>query len=292
MTALAVKCLGVGDGWPCADRRHSAFVYRAGRSAILLDCGEGVSGAYEASGLGCDTVHTLFLSHLHADHVGGLQMLVQGLWLEGRRKPLIVRAPAEGLVPLQRLLRTGYLFDEVLPFRLTFEPLVHGQAVQADGLRVTPFHTSHLDALRRRVLDARRQARTGAEDHPASVAARRRAGRRPARTDQGACDPRFEAFSFLIETPHQRAGHSADIGAPADLDPLLAQPLDLLVCELAHCEPEVLLGRLRQASIGRVVFVHLARPFWQDLNATRRRLRRGLGGIPFAIAKDGMEVLA
>lgn len=291
MTSLAVKCLGVGDGWPCAERRHSAFVYRAGRTSILIDCGEGVSGAYRASGLGYDTVDALFLSHLHADHVGGFQMLVQGFWLEGRRKPLIVRAPAEGLVPLQGVLRAGYLFDQVLPFRLALEPLVHGQAVNVGGLRVTPFHTSHLDALRRRCLALRRKARIGPERRAAAGPVRHRPSLAPLRIARSGRLPRFEAFSFLIETPHQRAGHSADIGAPEDLDPLLAQPLDLLVCELAHGEPEALLKRLRQASIRQVVFVHLARPFWQDLNATRRRLRRGLGEVPFVIAKDGMEVL-
>jgi ribonuclease Z len=258
MTGLAVNCLGVGDGWPCADRRHSAFVYRAGRTSILIDCGEGVSGAFKASGLGCDTVDALFLSHLHADHVGGFPMLVQGFWLEGRRKPLIVRAPAEGLAPLQGVLRAGYLFDEVLPFRLAFEPLVHGRAVKVGDVRVTPFHTSHLDRLRQRGLGE------------------------PGRG--------FEAFSFLIETPGRRIGHSADIGAPKDLDPLLAQPLDLLLCELAHGEPEALLARLRQASIRQVVFMHLARSFWEHLSATRRLLRRGLGEIPFVIAKDGTEV--
>ena len=37
----------------------------------------------------------------------------------------------------------------------------------------------------------------------------------------------------------------------------------------------------------RVVFVHLHRKLWQDLDTTRQRIAAGLGPIPFTVAKDG-----
>src|ERR1051325_11930468 len=40
MAEFSLTCFGVGDGWPCADRKHAAFLYRFGHATILIDCGE------------------------------------------------------------------------------------------------------------------------------------------------------------------------------------------------------------------------------------------------------------
>src|SRR5205823_1827426 len=82
----SLKCFGTGDGWPSADRNHSSFLYRFGQTRVLIDCGEGISRSYKASGLSYNAVDGIFLSHMHADHTGGFLMLMQGMWLEKRRK--------------------------------------------------------------------------------------------------------------------------------------------------------------------------------------------------------------
>jgi len=124
---------------------------------------------------------------------------------------------------------------------------------------VTPFLTSHLEGLRRAHQARHRLA--------------------------------FEAFCFLLEAGQLRLGHSADIGAPEDLAPLLSQPLDLLVCELAHCEAEDLFLYLRDRPIKRIVFVHLARRHWERLAATRQLARKMLRTVPFTFARDGEETV-
>src|SRR5579871_3995560 len=68
---FTLRCLGVGDGWPSADRHHSAFLYRLGKTSLLIDCGDGVSGGFKSTRLPYDLVDHIFLSHLHADHFGG-----------------------------------------------------------------------------------------------------------------------------------------------------------------------------------------------------------------------------
>ena len=86
----SLTCFGVGDGRSCPDRNHAAFLYRFGSTSILVDCGEPVDRSLIASGSGPETPDGIVLSHLHADHVGGLFMLLQGLWLQGRRRALPV----------------------------------------------------------------------------------------------------------------------------------------------------------------------------------------------------------
>lgn len=258
MGSLSLTCLGTGDGWPSADRGHAAFLYRWEGAAFLVDCGEPVTRSCKAIGLAPDLIDRILISHLHFDHVGGFFLMVQGLWLEGRRRPLITHLPAEGIEPVRRMLDAGYLLPDLLPYRLELAPVDPAVPIVVGPVRVTAFPTTHLDGLRRRL----------GRVHPQP----------------------FAAFSFLFEAPGCRVAHSADIGAVHDLDPLLTQPVDLLVCELAHIDLEQLGALLRTRPVRRVLFMHLARIWQADLDATRRRLAAALGDLPFAIAEEGEVV--
>src|ERR1041384_3994733 len=125
----SVICFGTGDGAPCEDRNHASFLYRLGRTTILVDCGESVDRSYKSSRLGYDQIDAIFLSHLHSDHVGGFFMFMQGMWLEGRQKPLNVYLPAKAITPLRQMLDTVFLFEGALPFRLRLLPLENGNAI-------------------------------------------------------------------------------------------------------------------------------------------------------------------
>ena len=100
----------------------------------------------------------------------------------------------------------------------------------------------------------------------------------------------YAAFSFLIETAGHRIAHSADLGAPEDLDPLLAEPVDLLVCELAHFTPQALFRYLRGKPVKRVVFVHVGGPYWKDLVTTSRLAGKMLPGVQCMFARDGQTI--
>jgi hypothetical protein len=130
--------------------------------------------------------------------------------------------------------------------------------VLTEKVRVTPFPTTHLEQLRLAFQKRYPQA--------------------------------FQAFSFLIEADKLRIGHSADIGAPEDLEPLLKKPLDLLVCELAHFRAEDLFWYLKGRAVKKIVFVHVGRPYWENLPKTRRLAKSMLPGVPIVFAKDGQEI--
>jgi ribonuclease BN (tRNA processing enzyme) len=257
MGKLSLTCFGIGDGWPCADRNHSAFLYRFGGTSLLVDCGDGFSRPLKAAGLSYDAIDHIFISHLHADHFAGLFMLMQGFWLEGRKKDLPVHLPADGVKPVGQVLRAAMLFPELLKFRLHLHALRPGKAVAAGQVRVTPFPTTHLDRLKKSFQ----------KKHPL----------------------RFDAYCFLIESGKLRIAHSADIGSPEDLEPILREPLDLLVCELAHFRAEIMFDYLAGRDIKRVVFVHLGRRYWENLKATRVLAAKMLPDVRFSFASDNQE---
>jgi len=250
----SLTCFGVGDGAACGDRNHSSFLYQLPGTSILIDCGEPVSRSFKASGRPYDSIDRIFLSHLHSDHVGGFFMLMQGFWLERRRKDLEVHLPANAIGPIRRMLRAAYLFEELFQFRLRFVPLREGKSVRHGKVGVTPHRTSHLEGLRRRFQ----------RKYPGDYA----------------------AYSFLIEAGDRRIAHSADLGKPEDLEPLLDGPVDVLVCELAHFEPAKLFRYLQAREIGRVIFIHLGRRHWARLAQTRRLAAKLLTGIKHSFARD------
>jgi ribonuclease Z len=258
MSPFELTCFGTGDGWPCADRNHSSFHYRFGKTSLIVDCGESVSRAYKASGLSYDAFDALLLSHLHSDHIGGFFMFMQGLWLEKRQKDLPIYLPEDGIKPLRDLLDAAMIFEELLAFTPKYTPLHASKSFKVKEVKVTPYPTTHLESLRQ--------------------------------SFQRKYTLDFAAYSFLFETAKLRIAHSADLGAPQDLAPLLKQPLDLLVCELAHFEPKDLFRYLKGRDIGRIVFIHVARQYREEPAAINKLAHRYLGEIPFTFATDGMKV--
>ncbi len=255
MSKTSLHALGTNDGWTSDQRGHSAFLYRLENSTLLIDCGEPVGRSLRSAEVKPDDLDGLLLSHLHCDHVGGFFMLMQGFWLDQRTKPLTVHMPEEGLKPIRKMLDAAYIFEELMPSELNFTALEAGKPFEVSGIRITPYPTSHLDQLKEHF----------AKKYP----------------------PKYEAFSFLLESKEARVAHSADIGALIDLEPILTQPVDLLVCELAHVEPKELFTYLADKEIGRVAFMHLSRPYRKKLDELKSLAKSILGNLPHTFLDDG-----
>lgn len=258
MSKCVLKCFGVADGRPCSQRKQSAYLYQLGQVSVLIDCGEPIANSLKTTGIDFNAIDRIVLSHLHFDHIGGFFMLMQGFWLEGRRKDLVVHLPVDGIEPIRQLMRAANIFEELLGFRLRFEALRDGVTIVHNDVRIIPVNSTHLATLQR----------SFAKKYPLA----------------------YEAFSFVLESDQLRIGHSADIGGVDDLRSLTEVPLDMLVCELAHTRPEELFPFLRQRPIKRILFTHLSNDLWEDLEQTRRLARQALNGMPFSFACDGEEV--
>jgi ribonuclease BN (tRNA processing enzyme) len=250
-----VYLLGTGDGTSDGERSHSATVYRFGQSLFQIDCGEPAARNFKRAGLSFDALDAFVLSHLHSDHVGGIFMFLQTCWLEKRSRDLHIYMPAEGIEPLRQMLRAAYLFDEAIGFAVRFEGLTSEQAVQIGSIKVTPFPTTHLERTRKK--------------HEAKY------------------PNRFESFSLLVEAEGLRIGHSADIGAPLDLAPMLNSRMDLLICELAHFSPGELFGFLKGKEIKRLVLTHIAREWMTKKQELLAQAQKALPNMLVELASDG-----
>jgi ribonuclease Z len=259
MSSFSVKCFGVGDGVPNVERSHSSYLYSFGETSVLIDCGEPVSRSLKTNGVSFDAIDRVFISHLHSDHFGGVFMLLQSLWLEQRRKDLVVHLPEDSIAPLQQMFRAAYLFEDLLPFKMRFEPLRAGEPIKTGTVTLTPRPTTHLDRLKQKF--------------------------------QSKYPGRYEAFCFLLEAGGQRVAHSCDLGAPEDLAPLLAEPVDLLVCEVSHFEPQALFDYLSCHRLKRLALVHIARWHWEQRDRIREAARKTLPGVEVFVPRDQEQIV-
>lgn len=255
-----LRCIGVGEGWPSSDRGHSSYLYELDSTCILVDCGEGVGRAYKGLGLSYDAIDALLLSHMHSDHVGSFSTLLQGMWLEGRRKPLEVLAPGGAISTLKSWLRHTYLFDELLGFELIWHPVPTTRFRTYGDVRVRGVRGTHLERLRKRFEP----------DNPRIC---------------------FDSYSFLIEANGRRIVHSSDIGGVTDLAPVLDGRVDLLVCELSHLTEEALVESLRGKDVGQLVLMHLHRDQWAAQEALLERVGSALAPMRVSVAQQG-EVIS
>jgi len=167
---------------------------------------------------------------------------------------LPVYLPAGAIKPLRAMLNAGFLFNKALDFRLQLRAIATGKAFSVGDARVTAFPTSHL---------AHTRARFGKK-----------------------YDSDFSSFCFLLEAGGRRVVHSADLGKPEDLTPALEKPIDLLMCELAHFSPQDIFTYLHGRKVKRVDFMHVGRPFYEDLARTRRLAAKMLPDIPHSFPRD------
>ena len=95
-TTFRVTLLGTGGPELSAQGREgAATLVQAGDQYLLFDAGRGVLERLYQSGAPINSVETLFLTHLHSDHISGLPDLWITPWfLSGRKGPLEVYGPA------------------------------------------------------------------------------------------------------------------------------------------------------------------------------------------------------
>ena len=85
-----MKLVFLGTAGSVPSKRHNTVTLLI--DDLLLDCGEGTLRALERLGL-TSRVRGVFITHLHADHVGGLVSLIWHYMLTGREEELLIAGP-------------------------------------------------------------------------------------------------------------------------------------------------------------------------------------------------------
>ncbi len=159
---MTVHFLGTGSAHTSPDRTTTMLAFEAADTFFLVDCGGDAVHRLLMAGLVPADVEAVVLTHEHPDHISGFPLLIEKLWLAGRRTPI----PVYGLPRTLDVARGVFsLFDtngwehvptveyhvieatedtavfERGPFRVTSSPVFHpvptvGLRVEAEGVTV------------------------------------------------------------------------------------------------------------------------------------------------------------
>ncbi len=128
---------------PVRDRNQSAQALQVHGRLFLLDCGEGTQYAMVAHKVPMMKLDSLFLTHIHGDHVFGIFGLLSTLGMKGRQTPLNIFAPAN-FGPILKFFLSYY--GDGIGFEIRYTPLkMKGPEtiLETKSLRVEAFPLNH-----------------------------------------------------------------------------------------------------------------------------------------------------
>jgi ribonuclease BN (tRNA processing enzyme) len=143
---MHLTVIGCGDAFGAGSRLQTSFCVRSGPSTFLIDCGATSLIGMRRLGISPNDIDTVFVTHLHGDHFGGLPwLLIDAKYVSNRTRPLVVTGPkgiearfitvAEALYPNATMAERG--------FDLVFVEYEERKPLEVGGVTVTPFEVYH-----------------------------------------------------------------------------------------------------------------------------------------------------
>ena len=112
--------MGTASAMPVVGRGQSAQVLSVHGRLFLIDCGEGVQGALVRFKVPMMRIDSIFISHIHGDHVFGVFGLLSTLGMLSRTMPLNIYAPP-AFGPILKFFLSYY--GEGVNYEIRFTPL-------------------------------------------------------------------------------------------------------------------------------------------------------------------------
>ena len=128
---------------PVRGRNQSAQALQVHGRLFLLDCGEGTQYALVRDRVPMMKLDSLFLTHIHGDHVFGIFGLLSTLGMKGRQMPLNIFAPVN-FGPILKFFLSYY--GDGIGFEIRYTPLkMKGPEtiLETKSLRVQAFPLNH-----------------------------------------------------------------------------------------------------------------------------------------------------
>jgi ribonuclease BN (tRNA processing enzyme) len=144
---MKLQFAGSGDAFGSGGRFNTCFHVTAAATCFLIDCGASSMVALRRCAIDLNAIETVFVSHLHGDHFGGLPFLIVDGQLGSKRAgPLTIAGPPG----LRRRLADA--MENFLPgstkvtrkFATEVVELEPGRRATINGVEVTPFEVQHV----------------------------------------------------------------------------------------------------------------------------------------------------
>lgn len=143
---MRIQFIGSGDAFGSGGRFNTCFHVTGDRVNFLIDCGASSLIALKANKIILNDIRTVFISHFHADHFGGIPFfMLDAQFFSKRREPLTMVGP-QGLSEWYvRVMETAFPGSSKTKqrFDLSLVELEPGNAATVNNIVACPFRVKH-----------------------------------------------------------------------------------------------------------------------------------------------------
>jgi ribonuclease BN (tRNA processing enzyme) len=143
---MHLQFIGCGDAFGSGGRANTCFHLVGPGINALIDCGATSLVAMNRLAIATNNIDTIFISHFHADHVGGLPFFIlQAHYVLKRERPLTIAGPPGLKARYAELMNVAFPGTGSLQLRfpLMLRELELGRRNQVGPLHVLPLHVVH-----------------------------------------------------------------------------------------------------------------------------------------------------
>jgi len=216
---------GTSSGYPSKDRACSSFIVKTASGLYQFDAGEGFSGSVQRRGLDVNKIKNIFISHLHPDHVTGLFLELQLMYLTDRKKPLDIFVPPEAVDGMMKATDLFYLFKEKFPFNYSFKPMSSDSIYRDKELVVEAYPNLHLTGNKTLITKHKKPNKA-------------------------------QSFSFIIKVDNKQILYSGDLTEKDDIS-FLMNNVHTAIIEGLHIDLKSLFRICIAGKIKQLVLTHL-----------------------------------
>ena len=143
---MRLTIIGCGDAFGAGGRLQTSFQVCSRGANFLIDCGTTSLIGMRRLGFRPNDIDTVFVTHLHGDHFGGLPwLLVDAIYVSNRTRPLVVTGPRG--IEARFLTAAEALYPDITKaqrsFELSFVEYAEQTPLSVGGVTVTPFEVKH-----------------------------------------------------------------------------------------------------------------------------------------------------
>jgi ribonuclease BN (tRNA processing enzyme) len=145
---MHLQFVGCGDAFGSGGRFNTCF-HLVGRDInALIDCGATSLVGLNKLAININDINTIFITHFHADHIGGLPFFIlESNYVLKRQRGLTVAGPSSLKSRFAEIMDTAFPGSQTVEwsFPLTLREMEIGKRHDIGNVRIMPFHVMHDD---------------------------------------------------------------------------------------------------------------------------------------------------
>ncbi len=136
---MEVCLLGTGGMMPLPQRYLTALWVRSFGTSFIIDCGEGTQVSMRRVGWSFKDIDTIFLTHMHGDHVAGLPGLLLSVGNSDRTEPVSIYGPKG----TSRVVKGLLMAAPELPFQVKIQEIGGGESLEIGPFVISTVSLDH-----------------------------------------------------------------------------------------------------------------------------------------------------